>query len=108
MSTSGHIQQLNAVRLHALESPDTYDGLLRQIVPLLQTSAPLDLRRWTADFISETFANQALHPDKKQPLAIAILPHLQQSLEAEAQDAAVIKSLVQAATCIYPLIFRHT
>jgi len=107
-STSETITQLNKARLLALGDSAYYPQIVPGVLPLIGPSGPLDLRRWGADFLAETFASPMLASDMKQNLSLQVVQVLKQFLDTSGEDAAVIKSVVQTATSVYPLVFKHT
>lgn len=107
-SSNETITQLEKARKLALGDSAYYPQIVPGVLPIIGPSAPLDLRRWGADFLAETFASPTLASDAKQNLSLQVVQVLKQFLEAQAEDPAVIKSVVQTATSIYPLVFKHT
>lgn len=101
------LQQLDQARAFALKDAALYASILPGVLPIIGPQAAIDLRRWGADFLAETFATPSLAEEEKQKLSLVALDLLKSYLEASAQDSAVIKSSVQAATNVYPLLFRH-
>jgi symplekin len=67
----------------------------------------LELRRWGAEFLAETFASPALGQQPKQKLSAQILQTLRELLETPGEDTAVVRSVIQTAASLYPLIFRQ-
>jgi symplekin len=119
-ATSSTIAQLDSARNLALGDANYYPKILTGILPLISGAAvPVELQRWGADFIAETFASPVLSSEEKGKLAIgeegggqggeglSVLRALKDDLEGSG-DAAVAKSVVQAAASVYPLVFRHT
>ncbi|KAF2805940.1 uncharacterized protein BDZ99DRAFT_449623 [Mytilinidion resinicola] len=111
------IAQLESARNLALGDARYYNQILLGILPLISgANIPVELQRWGADFIAEAFANPVLLPGDKQTMAIepskdaqnmTVIEALKGYLETS-QDAAVVRSVVQAAASVYPLVFRHT
>lgn len=114
MSESAQIlEQLNAARNICLASPAHYSQVVPGVLGVIGPQAHLDLRRWGSDFLAETFASPVLSADDKQKLSLSILDTLKGFLNrkedaGEEEDPAVVKSAVQCAASIYPLVFRHT
>ena len=100
------ITQLEAARKLALNDPQVYVQVVPGILPIIGPSASLEVRRWGADFIAECFASPSLLNAQKEQLASDVLPTLHNFLDNVAEDAAVIRSVVQAAASLYPLVFR--
>ncbi|KAF3407488.1 mRNA cleavage and polyadenylation specificity factor complex subunit pta1 [Talaromyces pinophilus] len=101
------LTQLEAARNLVLSDAALYPQVLQGILPIIGANARLDLRRWGADFLAETFANTTLPSDRKEELAGTVLPTLNEYLGNDAQDVAVVKSTVQTASSLYPFVFRH-
>jgi symplekin len=101
------IIQLNAARNLVLGDANFYGQIVEGILPIIGANARLELRRWGADFLAETFASPTLSPEQKEKLSLKVLPTLKDLLEIPGEDAAVVKSVVQAAASVYPIVFRH-
>ncbi|PPJ60239.1 hypothetical protein CBER1_01325 [Cercospora berteroae] len=114
LAPSQMLQQLNSAREISLKDHTLYPKVIPGIIPIIsQSSAPLELRRWGADFLAETFASQAVTPDEKQQMSLGVLDTLKgylnrRELMGEDEDKSVVKSAVQCAASIYPHVFRHT
>src|SRR5882672_6079903 len=107
-SAAQMITQLEAARKLALADSQVYKQILPGIMPIIGPSAPVEVRRWGAEFLAEGFASPALpNAQKEEIVVMGILPTLRSMLEAQGEDAMVIKSAVQAATSLYPLVFRR-
>ncbi|TKA51253.1 hypothetical protein B0A49_11621 [Cryomyces minteri] len=107
-SANDTITQLNAARNLALGDAAYYPQIVPGVVPIIGANASLDLRRWGADFLAETFASPTLAGEEKQKLSLVVLQTLKDFLENPSEDTGVVKSVVQAAASIYPLVVRHT
>ncbi|KAK3496966.1 uncharacterized protein B0T23DRAFT_309331 [Neurospora hispaniola] len=103
---SEQIQQLNAARKMALENPGFFKQIIQGILPLTAPSAPVELRRWAADFIAEALACPALRTQDKENLTLAIVDALRSLVEAPDQDPLVLKAGIMAAASAYPVIVR--
>ncbi|EED16068.1 mRNA cleavage and polyadenylation specificity factor complex subunit (Pta1), putative [Talaromyces stipitatus ATCC 10500] len=101
------LNQLEAARNLVLSDAALYPQVLQGILPIIGINARLDLRRWGADFLAETFANTTLPSDRKESLSGTVLPTLNEYLGNEAEDVAVVKSAVQTVSSLYPFVFRH-
>jgi symplekin len=99
--------QLEAARNLVLGDAALYPQIVQGILPIIGVNARLELRRWGADFLAETFASPALATSQKEHLAGAVVLTLREILEQPAEDMAVIESMVQTAASLYPHIFRH-
>jgi symplekin len=101
------MSQLDAARNLVLSDSAFYPQIVNGILPIIGPSARLELRRWGAEFLAETFASPAFAQTPKQKLSTEILPTVQELLDIPGEDPAVVKGAVQTAASIYPLIFRH-
>lgn len=101
------IAQLNAARQLVLGDAAFYPQIVNGIIPLIGAHARLELRRWGSDFLAETFASPALATAQKEQLAATVLQTIKEILELPESDVAVLKSVVQTAASLYPLVFRH-
>ena len=106
-SVTDQLAQLEGARNLVLSDSHHYPQIVLGILPIIGTVARLELRRWGANFLAETFANPTFPVVQKEDLALKILIHLRDLLEASGQDAAVVKSVVQTAASIYGLVFRR-
>jgi symplekin len=108
MSASSQLPQLHSARELALGDGRYYPTIIPGVLPIIAPSAgaTLEVQRWGADFLAETFASPTWPLDAKAPIALKVLPTLKEYLETE--DTTIVKSAVQAAACIYPLVYRHT
>ena len=102
------LAQLNEARAHCLRDAAFYPAIIQGILPIIGPSARVELRRWGADFLAETFANPLVAPDQRQTMALTVLENLKTMIENPGEDAAVVKSVVQAAASIYPAVFKWT
>ncbi|CEO58604.1 hypothetical protein PMG11_03315 [Penicillium brasilianum] len=101
------VAQLNAARSLVLGDAALYPQIVNGILPIVGANARLELRRWGADFLAETFASPILATVQKQQLAPTVLQSIQETLALPETDTAVLSSLVQTSASLYPLIFRH-
>ncbi|KAI9694538.1 MAG: hypothetical protein M1822_000154 [Bathelium mastoideum] len=102
------IANLDKARTLVLSDAVYYKDIVPAILPSIGPSAQLDLRRWGAEFLAEAFAAPKFAQDKKQEVAVLALETLKGLLELQPEDTGTVKSVVQASSSIYPLIFRHT
>lgn len=107
MSASA-LTQLESARALALSNGGYYQNILPGIMPIIGASAnaSIEIQRWGADFLAEAFASPAFPSDAKAVSALTVLATLKEYLEMVA-DSSVIRSAVQAAASIYPLVYRH-
>jgi symplekin len=101
------IAQLEEARKHVLADAVHYSAIIPGILPIIGPSAHLDIRRWGTEFLAEGFASPALSMHAKEALAVQVLQLLKELLEVPTEDEYVIKSVIQTASSIYGLIFRH-
>jgi symplekin len=99
--------QLEAARNLVLGDAAFYPQIVQGILPIIGANARLELRRWGSEFLSETFATPSLEMAQKDKLSRQVLQTLRELLENPAEDAAVVKSVIQTSASIYPLLFRH-
>lgn len=103
---SEQIAQLEKARTVVLGDATFYPQIVVSILSIIGATAQLELRRWGADFLAETFANPVFEPDAKQKLSQEVVGVLKEWLANPDEDADVIKSTIQTATSIYPFIFK--
>jgi symplekin len=101
------VTQLNAARNLVLGDAAFYPQIVNGILPIVGANTRLELRRWGADFLAETFASPVLAVTQKEQLAPNVLQTIREILELPEKDTAVLQSLVQTSASLYPLIFRH-
>ncbi|KAL8860088.1 MAG: hypothetical protein Q9178_003352 [Gyalolechia marmorata] len=107
LSVVEQLSQLDAARQLVLADAGLYPQIVQGILPIVGANARLELRRWGADFLAETFASPLLAPQEKERLSIVVLQTLRELLENQSEDNNVIKSVIQAAASIYALVFRY-
>jgi symplekin len=103
------LHQLKSARELALGDGRYYPTIVPGVLPIIgaqDADTSIEIRRWGADFLAETFASPTWPPDEKAKVAMAVLEPLKLYLET-VQDRAVIKSAIQAAASIYPLVYRY-
>ncbi|KAJ5082043.1 hypothetical protein N7532_011086 [Penicillium argentinense] len=106
-SPAVQLGQLNAARNLVLSDAALYPDVVNGILPIIGPKSRIELRRWGADFMAETFASPVLSTALKEQFAPNVLQTVQEILALPETDTAVLQSLVQAAASLYPLIFRH-
>lgn len=104
---SGQIAQLNAARNLVLGDAAFYPQIVIGILPIIGANARLELRRWGAEFLAETFASPVLASAQKEQLAANVLQTIQELLNLPDADTVVLRYIVQTAASLYPLVFRH-
>ena len=105
-SVEQQLRQLGDARKLVLGDASYYPQIITGILPIIGPNALLELRRWGADFIAETFASPNLAADKKEAMCLEVLETMQGWIGNPREDAAVVKNTVQAAASVYPLVFR--
>jgi symplekin len=108
VSVEEQIKQLGDARKLVLNDSTYYPTIIQAFLPIIAPPARVELRRWGADFLAETFASPTIAPQEKENLSLIVLETLKSMIEDPNQDTAVVKSVVQTAASIYPLVFRHT
>lgn len=106
MTVPQQIKQLNDARKHVLGDVKLYPGVVRGLVPSIGPAAPLELRRWGADFLAEAFATPALPNGEKETMAPYVLATLESLAQKADEDDYVLRSVIQTAASIYPLALR--
>lgn len=100
------IAQLNLARSLVLQDPTHYPDILKGILPIIvASSSVIELRRWGAEFLAETFSSPLINAQKKQELALVCLDPLA-TLLGEA-ETGILKNVIQCSSSIYPLVFRY-
>ncbi|KAI9373168.1 hypothetical protein BJX61DRAFT_504045 [Aspergillus egyptiacus] len=101
------IAQLNAARNLVLGDAAFYPQIVNGVLPIIGAHARVELRRWGSEFLAETFASPAFATAQKEQLATNVLQTVRGILELPEKDQLVLKSIVQTAASLYPLVFRH-
>lgn len=107
VSAADMLPQLESARKLALADAQVYTQVIPGILPIIGPAAPLEVRRWGADFLAEGFASPSLAANQKEQMVSNVLPTLKGMLENPAEDMAVVKSAIQASASIYSLVFRR-
>ncbi|KAK2740404.1 hypothetical protein FQN57_006144 [Myotisia sp. PD_48] len=100
------MSQLDAARNLVLGDAALYPQIVHGILPIIGATSRLELRRWGAEFLAETFSSPSFAQQSKQALATEILGAVQELLNTPEEDTAVLRGAILAAASIYPLIFR--
>lgn len=106
MPVRQQLQKLAHARKLVLDDAKYYTQVIQSILPLIGPEAHLEFRRWGADFLAEAFASPALSMPQKEKLSLTSLDTLKSIIEQPNEDPGVIKSIVQTAASIYPLVFK--
>ena len=105
---SEQLSQLETARAIVLDNPLLYPQIVAGVLPIVGANARLELRRWGANFLAETFASPVITSNTKEQMGITVLQILKDLLEApEDQDVAVLQGVIQASASIYGYIFRY-
>lgn len=107
LSVAEQIRQLNDARKLVLGDVKHYSSVVKGILPIVGTGAPIELRRWGADFLAEAFATPTLPNGEKETMQPYVLATLESMVENE-RDDQVLRSVIQTAASIYPLALRWT
>lgn len=107
VSVADQLMQLESARQIVLGDSALYPQIVQGILPIVGVNARLELRRWGAEFLAETFASPAVGSQQKEHMSLIVLQTLRLLLENAQEDMDVIKSVVQAAASIYGYIFRY-
>ena len=105
-SVDEQLNQLGDARKLVLGDAAYYPQIVQGILPIIGPEARVELRRWGADFLAETFASPTLPLQQKETLCLIVLDTLKSMIENPAEDNGVVKSVVQTASSIYPLVLR--
>jgi symplekin len=107
MSVEEQLRQLGDARKLVLGDANYYPQIIQGILPIIGPEARVELRRWGADFLAETFSSPTLPSPQKETLSLIVLETMKSMIENPHEDPAVVKSVVQTAASIYPLVFRY-
>lgn len=107
LSVPDQIRQLNDARRLVLADVKYYPSVVKGILPIIGPGAPLELRRWGADFLAEAFATPTLPNGEKETMQPYVLATVETMVETE-RDDHVLRSVIQTAASIYPLAMRWT
>ncbi|CAL3966337.1 unnamed protein product [Diplocarpon coronariae] len=105
-SVDQQIKQLGDARKLVLSDASHYPQIIQGILPIVGPGARVELRRWVADFLAETFASPSIPAHQKEPLGLLVLETLRIMIENPQEDPDVVRSAVQAAASVYPLVVR--
>ena len=105
-SPSDILPQLEAARKLVLGDAHFYSEIVPGILPIVGPTAAVEVRRWGAEFLAETFATPALGDAQKEEICLDVIFFIRGILESPAQDVIVVKSVIQAVASFYTLLFR--
>lgn len=112
MGSEDTVKQLNSARAIVLGDPAIYPQVVPGVLPVIGPAQPVELRRWGADFLAETFASPMINAEEKGKMCLGVLDTLKGYLcrkddMGQEEDTNVLKSAIQCVASIYPLVFRH-
>jgi symplekin len=105
-SPSDILPQLEAARKLVLGDSHFYSQIVPGILPIVGSTAAVEVRRWGAEFLAETFATPALGDVQKEEICLDVVAFLRGMLESPAEDVVVVRSAIQAVASFYTLLFR--
>jgi symplekin len=98
------LAQLKQAEILVLKDPSHYPTILPAVLAL--TNLPdRPLRRWIANFLTNTFASRVLDGQVKETLAAGVVDGLRTLIKDA--DPVVLKSCILCSSLIYPLLFRR-
>ncbi|KAK4229092.1 putative Pre-tRNA-processing protein [Podospora fimiseda] len=106
LSVADQLDQLQAARKLALTTPVYYEKIVKGVLPIIGPTAPIELRRWGAEFLAESLATPVLAKNEKESLTIAVLDTIKALLESGDDDPIVLKASIGAAASAYPIVVR--
>ncbi|KAK4251174.1 hypothetical protein C7999DRAFT_11104 [Corynascus novoguineensis] len=106
ISVAEQLEQLGAARKLVLENSTYYDRIVKGVLPIIGPTAPVELRRWGAEFLAESLATPVLTMRDKENMTLAVLDTLRGLLDHAGEDAIVLKASIAAAASAYPVAMR--
>lgn len=106
ISVAEQLEQLGAARKLVLENSTYYDRIVKGVLPIIGPTAPVELRRWGAEFLAESLATPVLTMRDKENMTLAVLDTLRGLLDHAGEDAIVLKASITAAASAYPVAMR--
>ncbi|PNY23369.1 mRNA cleavage and polyadenylation specificity factor complex subunit pta1 [Tolypocladium capitatum] len=106
LSVPEQVRQLNDARKLVLGDVKYYPSVVKGILPIIGPTAPIELRRWGAEFLAEAFSTPALPNGEKETMQLYVLTTLKALADNEREDTQVLRSVMQVAASIYPLAMR--
>lgn len=100
------LQHLEAARKVVLSDSHFYSKIVHVILSIVGPAASVEVRRWGADFLAETFASPALTETQREELCTDVLVFLHQFLESHTEDPLAVRSMIQSAASCYAMLFR--
>jgi symplekin len=102
-SPTAQIAQLSSVRDLVLKDPSYWPQVVETVLSVI--TGKIELRRWGADFLAETFSTPVVDARAKGELALKCLDSI--LLLVQEKETNILKSIVQCAASIYPMVFKH-
>jgi hypothetical protein len=87
-----------------LQDPSHYPAILPAVLALA-ANPDRPLRRWIANFLTNTFTNKLLDEQVKEDLAAGVVDTLRTL--SDDGDFGVLKACVLCSSLIYPILFRR-
>lgn len=106
-SAAEMLPQLESARKLALSDAQVYTQVIPGILPIIGPGAPLEVRRWGAEFLAEGFASPLLQTGLKEQMVSDVLPALKTMLDNPNEDVMVVKCAIQASASVYALVFSR-
>ena len=106
-TTAQQLQQLDSARTLVLGDAHFYNQIVAGVLPIIGPQAKLELRRWGAEFLAESFANPTWSASGKENECAAVLPVLKSWLDTPEEDQTVVKGAIQTVASIFPFVFRR-
>lgn len=106
ISVAEQLEQLGAARKLVLENATYYDRIVKGVLPIIGPTAPVELRRWGAEFLAESLATPVLSMRDKENITVAVLDTIKGLLDAPGEDVIVLKASIAAAASAYPVAVR--
>jgi len=98
------LSQLKQAELLVQQDPSHYPTIIPAVLGV--TAQPdISLRRWIANFLTNTFASRQLDGQVKEDLAAISLDPLRALIDAS--DDVVLKNCILCSSLIYPILFRR-
>jgi len=104
LSVETQLQQLGEARNLVLKDPGYWPQVLHGTLPII-TGPIIEVRRWGAEFLADTFSSPVVDARRKQELALACLDTLTRLFSEN--ETGILKAVVRCSASIYPIIFRH-
>lgn len=76
LSVEQQIKQLGDARKLVLSDANYYPQIIQGILPIVAPPARVELRRWVAEFLAETFASPSIALSQKETLSLIVLETL--------------------------------